>query len=453
MDTNTFQPARFSKNFKYIIDSNGKKIKLNDPRVTHVVPYKTDNYLNPLFEKLYQKRGFNFRCGDQASTQNLAYSKQFLSGRECFSLHTILAGIYKDVLNERKSDDEIVIYSSIEEEGPCQTGAWPIVNEQFIRKYQLRNVLILGHQSIRNNYIGQGTFFSAEIITTIFISGLLNEIEGVLKCIARDKINALQTYKKITDGIIASSGKSLLSLEMTIRKSLKKIRQIPLEAAIKETPRILIFGGGAVALISHPVIDYFQSNGILAKPVCVSEFILHLESEYVLKYGFKRKLTHKKKFSIPRLLLSFLNPKNNLKEAFFALRSRISILGSHLIGSHYYNLIKKSGKLYDEYIPYLKIIEEGNKHVPFNIYIETTEPIGRYLQSIKNGVFDAFVHISVFNCQPSKESQMFIRDFANNNDIPFAGIELENSTLTSDHLKILETIAIQAKRTRKNKNN
>ena len=35
------EPARFSDDFQYIIDSDGNKVELDDPRIVHVNPSKT----------------------------------------------------------------------------------------------------------------------------------------------------------------------------------------------------------------------------------------------------------------------------------------------------------------------------------------------------------------------------------------------------------------------------
>ena len=49
-------------------------------------------------------------------------------------------------------------------------------------------------------------------------------------------------------------------------------------------------------------------------------------------------------------------------------------------------------------------------------------------------------------------SQAIIRPLANKNDIPYAAIDCEGPWISTNQRRLLETIAIQAKRVRKKKN-
>jgi predicted nucleotide-binding protein (sugar kinase/HSP70/actin superfamily) len=115
-------------------------------------------------------------------------------------------------------------------------------------------------------------------------------------------------------------------------------------------------------------------------------------------------------------------------------------------------IIGKSGLLFDPYVDFLDLFEEGNKYVSSNSISETPLITGRFLYSIKDGIYDGLVNLGTFNCQPAMNSQAIIRPLANKCDIPYAAIDCEGPWISTNQSRLLETIAIQARRLRKEKN-
>ena len=108
--------------------------------------------------------------------------------------------------------------------------------------------------------------------------------------------------------------------------------------------------------------------------------------------------------------------------------------------------------LFDPYVDFIDLFEEGNKYVSANSISETPIIVGRFLYSIKDGIYDGLVNLGTFNCQPAMNSQAIIRPLANKCDIPYAAIDCEGPWISTNQSRLLETIAIQAKRVRKEKN-
>ena len=112
----------------------------------------------------------------------------------------------------------------------------------------------------------------------------------------------------------------------------------------------------------------------------------------------------------------------------------------------------KSGLLFDSYVEIDKLMEAGNKYASSNSMTETPQIIGRYLYSLKEQIYDGLINLGTFNCQPAMNSQAIIRPLANKSDVPYAAIDCEGPWISSNQLRLLETIAVQAKRLRKKKN-
>ena len=60
--------------------------------------------------------------------------------------------------------------------------------------------------------------------------------------------------------------------------------------------------------------------------------------------------------------------------------------------------------------------------------------------------------MGTFTCQPAMNSQAIIRPLANKCDIPYAAIDCEGPWISTNQRRLLETIAIQANRVRREKN-
>lgn len=56
-----------------------------------------------------------------------------------------------------------------------------------------------------------------------------------------------------------------------------------------------------------------------------------------------------------------------------------------------------------------------------------------------------------FNCQPAMNSQAVIRPLANTGDVPYVAMDCECPWISTNQRRLLETVAVQAKRIRKMK--
>ena len=86
------------------------------------------------------------------------------------------------------------------------------------------------------------------------------------------------------------------------------------------------------------------------------------------------------------------------------------------------------------------------------MYNEVLTTVGRFIQSVKSGFYDGLINLGCFNCQPAMNSQAIIRPLANKSEIPYAAIDCEGPQISTNHLRLLETITVQAKRFRSEKN-
>ncbi|NVM56222.1 MAG: hypothetical protein HWN66_21175, partial [Candidatus Helarchaeota archaeon] len=126
--------ARFSEDYKYIIDSDGQKIEFDDPRIVFVDPEPRNPYGRRLVINLFKKYNRNIRVSKETDASVLQYAKKICSGRECLASVAIAGAVLKDIY-EYRDENEITIYRTpIDQHGPCQNGAWPVLWETFARR-------------------------------------------------------------------------------------------------------------------------------------------------------------------------------------------------------------------------------------------------------------------------------------------------------------------------------
>ncbi len=444
--------ARFSDDSQHLIDSDGQLIDFNNPRIVYVDPEPRNSYGRRLVTNLFRKYNRNIRISEETDASIFQYAKRICSGRECLASVAIAGAVLKDI-EEYREEDEITIYRTpIDNHGPCQNGAWPVLWETFSKRLNVKNAIFCAFPKYTNNYLGLNRDLLVWENINFILGQYLIEARNALQCVAEKKIIALERFEDLTSEFIDNVKTGKKTLNTGLIKWAKEVAQIPLKASIEETPTVLIFGGLNLLFDHYPIEDFFLEKGIIVKVVDIIEAMSMILAENTIRYGFKKGfLTPKEQFNEHLLKISELEGKDQ-KEFQKAERSKsaLNFLSSQCKTLR--RIIGKSGLLFDPYVDFLDLFEEGNKYVSSNSISETPLITGRFLYSIKDGIYDGLVNLGTFNCQPAMNSQAIIRPLANKCDIPYAAIDCEGPWISTNQSRLLETIAIQAKRVRKEKN-
>ena len=444
--------ARFSKNFNFIIDSEGQKIKFNDSRIVYVDPEPRNLYGRQLVINLYKKYSRNIRISKETDASVLQYAKKICSGRECLASVAIAGAVLKDI-HECRTENEITIYRTpIDQHGPCQNGAWPILWETFASRLNMKNVIFCAFPKYTNNYLGLNQDLIAWENINFLIGHYFIEARNALYCVAENRDVAMERFERLTREFIVNVKEGKKTLNTGLLKWAKEVAKTPLKAKVEETPKVLIFGGLNLMFDHYPIEDFFLERGIIAKVVDIAESINLILAESTIRFGFKKGITSpKEQFNEQVLKFCGVSEKER-REARKAKKNRsvMKFLDSQC--KIFRRIIGKSGLLFDSYVDFIDLLEEGNNHVSSSSFTETPLITGRFLYSIKEGIYDGLINLGTFNCQPAMNSQAIIRPLANKSDIPYAAIDCEGPWISTNQRRLLETIAIQAKRVRKKKN-
>ena len=451
-ETNKVKQARFSDDYKYIIDSEDQKVELDDPRIVFVDPEPRNSYGRRLVINLFKKYDRNIRISKETDASIIQYSKKICSGRECLASVAIAGAVLKDI-HEYRDTNEITIYRTpIDQHGPCQNGAWPVLWETFAKRLNMKNVIFCAFPKYSNNYLGLNRDLIAWENINFIIGQYLIEARNALQCVAEKNSLALDKFEDLTSDFIDNVKEGKKTLNTGLIKWAKEVAKIPLRAKVEDIPKVLIFGGLNLMFDHYPIEDFFLERGIIVKVVDIVESMSLILAESTIRYGFKKGIiTPKEQFNEQSLDPTDLD-ENDRKEALRAKRSRTALKFLDSQCKIFRKFMGKSGLLFDSFIDFIDLFDEGNKYVSSNSLSETPIITGRFLHSIKKGIYDGLINLGTFNCQPAMNSQAIIRPLANKCDIPYAAIDCEGPWISTNQHRLLETIAIQAKRVRKKKN-
>lgn len=449
---NKVKQARFSEDYKYIIDSEGQNVELDDPRIVFVDPEPRNSYGRRLVINLFKKYNRNIRISTETDASVLQYAKKICSGRECLPSVAIAGAVLKDI-HEYRGKNEITIYRTpIDQHGPCQNGAWPVLWETFAKRLNMKNVIFYAFPKYSNNYLGLNRDLIAWENINFIIGQYLIEARNALQCVTEKKSIALDKFEELTSNFIDNVKEGKKTLNTGLLKWAKEVAQIPLRAKVEEIPKVLIFGGLNLMFDHYPLEDFFLERGIITKVVDIVESMSLILAESTIRYGFKKGIiTPKEQFSEQLLDLIDLD-ENERKEALRVKRSKNALKFLDSQCKIFRKIMGKSGLLFDSFIDFIDLFNEGNKYVSSNSLSETPIITGRFLHSIKEGIYDGLINLGTFNCQPAMNSQAIIRPLANKCHIPYAAIDCEGPWISTNQRRLLETIAVQAKRLRKKKN-
>lgn len=448
MKKETVQLARFSDDYKHIIDSSNTLVKLNDPRVVHIWPLGINKLTSDMIGNAFKKRGLRFRSTGAADKKTLLEARKLCSGRECLPCMNITGETVKDIL-ENRNEEDISIYHNYDLTGPCQSGAWRMVWDTFAERLQLKNTVFMASTNLDNRYLGGGERLAQELSAAVILGDIFEEAEFALKCLATDRKRAELIFHQATEKVIAGFKKSLTAVSDALKAWAAELSAIPLKMPLAQAPKILIFGGMGVLYIYHEIKDFLIEQGVVPKIEELSLGFNISEGRRVLRHGMERGLSDPlDHFNRTSTLLSTLNLKNG-----FVNTIKTNVANVHMAAIWYFirkyrKIASRSGLLHHTPLPYTHVVTAGHDFSTINSDSETSMITGLYKCSLDAGHYDGYIHISYFTCLPSLAAQGINKKVAITSDRPFIAMDCDGPAINANQRRLLETVAVQAKRIR-----
>jgi len=443
--TKNFQPARIGDNFEFVIDSDGNRLRLDDPRVVHVWSYSYYRHVGGLLSHLYKRRGWRFRFGPAPSNALLRKAKQLCSGKECPAMNPIMGAVLHDLEHNRK-DGEVTLYYGLDCVGPCAAGAWPLTCDAFARKLKVRDIVFPGHPAVHNNYFGQGIMFAWELFSVFAIADILAEAEIALRCTAEDMRSALVAFDEASERLCEKAEKGLLAFEGALKKWAKTMSQVPLKTNVDAFPKIRMIGGGNGFLFHQLYIDYFTEQKILVRLNPMTDFVTHVDADLPRLVAFEASQGVGKQFAVGSRAVAALGCWKNGWERRKALVHSINSKAGGITVGRLRRIAGKSRLLFGDHVTFARQSVAGDKVFPDQLMLEATGNVGLLRISIDSGLYDGGFHSNSFNCSHGMIGQALSKDMAARDNFPFVALELDEIDLTAQNRALLETMCIKARK-------
>jgi len=439
MNTEEYIPARLSDDYGSIIDSNGCSVAYEDPRVVHVLTDITNPLTVRLVQAVYAKHGKRCRPAGQLDHGVMQYAKTVCSGRECLPMISMAGGMVKDAKVHRHKDD-ICIYTTLDQEGPCQNGAWPLVWRSFCRRLNVKHLIPGINRNTVPFHLGLSDSHLKAINDSILLGDLFEEARNALTVAAQNPATARQEFDRGFARFTETLKTSDDSLDRMLSDWAEAVKRIPLSLGIAEVPKVLIIGGLNLMFVHEPVSAYLLEQGIAPKVVDVADGACWVESEGTIRLGFEKGLM------TPGEQFTFKPAREDRSSALKIRRSRLGVkmIESRLL--RFRAAMGESGLLFDRHHRYADVVAAGHPYASGNSFTETTATVGRFILSSKDHLYDGFVNLGAFNCQPAMNAQAILRFLAGRSDQPYVAIDCEGPWLSTSQHRLLETLSVRAKR-------
>ncbi len=425
-------------------------MEINDPRVVIVEPSARNPYGKRFVVRLYEKHNRKIRIADETNPDTIQYAKKICSGRECLPSVGMAGEILKDIHENRKPEEITIYRNPVNQHGPCQNGNWPLLWQNFADRLNLKNIICGVSPSKRNHYFGFDFDFAVFEFMLFLTGHKITELRNALECTAENKEIAFNRFDEAFDRLL-DSVKDEKSFKMGLRDFAREIAKIPQNKSVSELPKVLIIGGLNLQFCHYPVEEYFLGQEIIPKVVDLSDTMDWAFAERAYRYGFKRGKMHPEdQLNLFGICLSFFS--NNLKEARAALKSIIRLSAFTRRAHSYREIIARSGLIFDKTPSCRYLAKIGYDYLSHNGITEASAIAGRFIHAVETDIYDGIINLGCFNCNPAMNSQAIIRPIANRSDIAYIPLDVEGPWLSTNQRRLLETIAVRAKRIREIKN-
>ncbi|UCD32563.1 MAG: activase [Desulfobacterales bacterium] len=440
----TFVPSQTFMDNKAVkvIASSGEKFLMTDPRTTLLIP-SMGKIATEFMAAVFRGKGFNVVPHPPSDESVLKLGRGNTSCKECLPL-ILTTGTLLNYIQNRKRDDEIVVYFMPTSSGPCRFGQYHIFMEDLIRRLEIPNVAMLSLTS-ENSYGGFGNDFQIKLWRSIVVSDVLEDVRSMLLANATDIKSAIKIFDKELELIKSKlkKGDSHLLQEQLVR-AVTTFRQISLRRPPSKVPTISIVGEIFVrrdAMSRQYLVQRLAKKGFATICSPVSEWILY--SDYLVDNG------------LVDYTMSWI------EKIAFMIRKKIMRRNEKRLKS----ILSSSGLVQQEPLDVASIIRNARPYISPDFTGEAILTVGSSLTEVASHSCGV-IAIGPFGCMPNRVSEAILNvamtrkgklavnpkdttvqdTLTGMTDLPFLAIESDGSAFPQLIHAQLEAFCLQAKR-------
>jgi predicted CoA-substrate-specific enzyme activase len=270
----------------WLIDSNGERFTLTDPKVKAVCPSMGDLFAGGIAACLRSIGLANAEALPVCDREALDLGRSVTTGKECLPIINIV-GEMLHYLKHRKNPNEKLALFMVDAGGCCRVGQYAILLRTVMEKLQIRDValVLLAND---NGYAGLGLPFRLAAAKAVYIGDVLDDVRSAIKAMAVDKEAGMRIFGEEVRKIWASFNKgSKIKVYQQLKLSAKVFKNIKLVQPIKNAKYVGVMGEIFVRRDHHSLMgipEKLAENGFVMLDAPVTEWIRYVDFLLSIKH-------------------------------------------------------------------------------------------------------------------------------------------------------------------------
>jgi predicted CoA-substrate-specific enzyme activase len=275
-----FIPAHFDYSKQVFVDSRGKGVAFNDPRVHFVIP-SMGHFLNEAAAAVFRSMGIRATALPAADEEVLKLGRGNTSCKECLPLLLTVGSLLK-YLQDRTNPDELLVYFMPTASGPCRFGQYSTFIDHLVARSAIPDVATFSLQA-ENSYSGFiDTGFTLKIWSCLVLADIMQDMYSILLTDAVDKASAMEIYHEERKRILLTFERSAAfkDLQETLASVAVNIKKIPVMRSMDEIPCILLTGEIFVRhddISRQFIVEKLAEQGFSTKVSSVMEWVYYTD--------------------------------------------------------------------------------------------------------------------------------------------------------------------------------
>lgn len=437
--TNGFIPSKlsFENNTVYFVDSKGDKHSIKNKRTKIVFP-SMSTLSSEAIAATFRGIGFNAEAVPENTFGSLITGRKNTTCKECLPLILVTGSLIEYTKN--RPDDEFTVYFVPTASGNCRFSQYNIFLNKLIQKNQLRNVALLT-LTPENGYAGIGTQNTLNVLKSIIISDVMDDIRNSLKVLPENKVEAYDIFRDQWNILLELlEAGNFKNLNQSLREVAYTLSQIPRRYNLDEAKVVSIMGEIFVRKNEFSCQDLFDrlaDQDIIAHVASTTEWLHYVD--YLVK--------------------------ENILESNFNFMDKLKFYMKTKLQSKYEREIKQilaKSKLCNYHpVDVEKLIEFGKKFVDVELTGEPIIVIGSFFSEILDSV-QGVISIGPFACLPTRVTEAILskeatlqnkidlegntekyKEYGNITNLPFLSIESDGNPFPSVIESRIEAFCLQ----------
>ncbi|MFP4521630.1 MAG: acyl-CoA dehydratase activase [Fibrobacterota bacterium] len=426
---------KFNLDDSHLVDnSTGKRIELNDEKVTFVWPSmgRLSSEAVSSFCVREGVRSITLPAPDGHTTQ---LARDVASGKECIPTLLVLGSIIKFLSSLPERDERIWLVCVPYTTGPCRTGQYANFFAQTFIDMGIENIALLTLNS-DNSYTELGPSFSKNSWRALVIADAFKDIETGLRVLSEDREKALLKFNEIWEefkDVVERKGSDIYAF---LRKAAEEFKSIKKAKTLDDVRKIMTVGEIYVRRDDFSIselLDNLAEKGIYGKVAGVTEWFHY--TDYVRENKIKSSIAKK-----PLLKRPFAK---ETKELMYLKTLEFPFKNS--IEKKVMSILRPTGLIPDYPHDMKKIMSRVNEFTHMNYTTETSVSLCVAAEAMESG-YSGIVSIAPFACLPGRLIKSIFNPYARERGYPFISLENDGLKYPSSLLNRLELFMLNVLR-------